>query len=700
MGEAMQRYVLKNLDCADCAAEIEIRLQKTQGVTFAAVNFATATLTINAQNLESVIKTIKEIEPQVKLIRHGESQTDRLRARREVLRMGLSIPLFLVGLILYERLHDTPYHVAEYAVLLPAYLISGWTVLSGAIKNIRQGRIFDEYFLMTVATGGAWLIHETPEAVGVMIFYMVGEFLQGLSVDRSRRSIQSLLAVRPDRANVLVGGALHQLPAADVKMGAQILINPGDRVPLDGSVIEGHSMVDASALTGESVPVAIQAGSEVLAGMINRTGMVKVVVSRPYEESAIARILHLVEDALMRKAGSEKFITRFARIYSPIVVGIAILVALIPPVLLPGATFTEWFYRALVVLVISCPCALVVSIPLSYFGGVGAASKRGILVKGSNYLDILAEVQTVVFDKTGTLTQGVFKVVDVRPVDGISPGELLKVAAQAEAQSNHPIAQSIIEAYRELSGEQFENLQLPDAFEETPGRGVQVVLNGDVLLGGSYTYLIERGVQVRQNGNNGTAVHLARNNEYLGYVVIADELKADAVFAVQELRRLGVARIVMLTGDSHAKASEIANQLGITEFLSSLMPEDKVFALEQLMPGGDERGKVAFVGDGINDAPVIARSDAGIAMGGMGSEAAIESADIVIMGDSPAKVSEAITIGRRTRSIVWQNIVLALAVKGGFIALGISGGASMWEAVFADMGVALLAILNAVRVAR
>jgi Zn2+/Cd2+-exporting ATPase len=696
----MQRYVLRNLDCADCAVKIEDQLKNTRGVTFAVVNFATATLTIKADDLNIVKETIQQIEPQVELLRQGENAGGQTNMRRELIRMGISIPLFLIGLLFYDRLHDSPYHLAEYAILLPAYLLSGWTVLSGAIRNIRRGRIFDEYFLMTVATVGAWLIHETPEAVGVMIFYMVGEFLQGLSVDRSRRSIRSLLAVRPDTANLLRAGRVERVHAEVIDVGQKILINPGERVPLDGVVVDGLAIMDTSALTGESMPVPIQTGDEVLAGMVNQTEMLTIKVIRPYDQSAIARILHLVEAATNRKASTEKFITRFARVYSPVVVGIAALVALVPPLVIPGATFSDWFYRALVVLVISCPCALVVSIPLSYFAGVGAASRRGILVKGSNYLDILADVRTLIFDKTGTLTQGAFEVVEIHPHLGQTQDELLTLAAQADAQSNHPIARSIRAAYIKQTKTGEAHLLVPELYEATPGRGVRVVNGEDELLLGSSAFLSDRGFPHPEVETHGSAVHLVRNGDYMGYLIVSDSLKADAVAAIQDVRRLGIERIIMLTGDKPEIAANVAEQLGIIEYKAGLLPEDKVSALEASIAIGEQPGKVGFVGDGINDAPVIARSDVGIAMGGIGSEAAIESADVVIMGDSLTKIAEAIRLGRRTRSIVWQNILFALAVKGGFIALGIGGRATMWEAVFADMGVALLAILNAIRVVR
>ena len=584
-------------------------------------------------------------------------------------------------------------------VMVPAYLLSGYPVLISAVKNLRNRQVLDESFLMTIATLGAWAIQQIPEAVGVMIFYMFGEYLQDLSVRRSRRSIQALLAVRPDTANMMVDGELQIRPVEEIQIGDSILIRPGERVPLDAEILQGSSQLDTSALTGEHVPRSLTVGDEVLAGMINQTEVLVARVRRAAAESAISRILDLVENASSRKAPTERFITRFARIYTPIMVVLAVSIALLPPLLLPGATFSEWLYRALVVLVISCPCALVISIPLGYFGGVGAASRRGILVKGSNYLDILAGVKTVVFDKTGTLTRGVFEVLGIEPSAGGSPTDLLRLASLAENQSNHPIARSIRHAAADAGVDVAVN-QL-DRYEEIAGQGVRVKTNGSVLLAGSDEFMHRENIPHNDCDQPGTIIYLAENGVYAGYIQIGDELKPDAGTAIQELRAIGVHRIWMLTGDRNEKAAWLESELQLDGYKAGLLPEDKINALEKILDESKAAGGfTAYIGDGINDAPALARADVGIAMGALGSQAAVESADVVIMSDAPSKVPEAVEIGRKTRSIVWQNIILALGIKALFILLGISGEASMWEAVFADMGVALLAILNSVRIIR
>lgn len=701
----MEKYQLQNLDCADCAAKIEDRLRKTEGVRFVMLNFATGTLAIEADQPALVRQAIHEIEPEVKLVTarpEGASEAGEESgaiSRKELWRIGVATVLFLIGLVFNDALHRTPFALGEYAVLIPAYLLSGWTVLSGAVRKASKGQLFDEHFLMTVATVGAILIHEIPEAVGVMIFYMIGENLQELSVRRSRRSIRALLEVRPEYANLKYDGQLKQAPPEAVKVGQEIVVRPGERVPLDGVVLDGDSWLDTSPLTGESRPVEVHPGDSALAGTINQRGVLTMRVTRPFSESSVARILDLVENASQRKATTEKFISQFARVYSPVVTAIAAGIAILPPLLLTGAAWSEWIHRALVVLVISCPCALVVSIPLGYFGGVGAASRRGILVKGSNFLDVLAGVKTVVFDKTGTLTQGAFRVTEVRPANGYPENALLRLAAVAEAHSLHPIGQSIREAYRQAGGDLSRELE-GVRYEEEAGYGVQARVNGTLIQAGSDSLMHRLGIPHIECQGAGTTVHVVMDGQYAGYLTVADELKPDAESAITALRRLGIAKLVMLTGDNEQAAGEVAKQLRLDAYQAGMLPEIKLEALEGLMAAERGSGKVAFVGDGINDAPVIARADVGIAMGGMGSQAAIESADVVVMTDAPSKIAEAIEIGRRTRQIVWQNILLAMAIKVAFIALGVGGAASMWEAVFADMGVALLAILNASRILR
>ncbi|MBE7382827.1 MAG: cadmium-translocating P-type ATPase [Leptolyngbya sp. SIO1E4] len=613
--------------------------------------------------------------------------------RRELIPIVIATVLLLVGLIFHDPLHNTPFAIAEYLVLMPAYLISGGHVLTTAGRNILRGRIFDENFLMTIATLGAIAIHELPEAVGVMLFFQVGEMFQGYSVGRSRRSIQALLEVRPDRANLKVNGAIASVSPESVAIGDMILVRPGEKIPLDGEVLDGKSQVDTSALTGESVPQTVAVGESVLAGMINQSGTLTVRVTKLFSESSIAKILELVENASSKKARTEKFMTRFARYYTPVVVVLSLAVAILPPLLISGASQAVWTYRALVLLVISCPCGLVISIPLGYFGGVGGAAKRGILVKGSMFLDALTQVQTVVFDKTGTLTQGNFCVTDVISHNGLSSQQLLELATQAESQSNHPVAQSIRQAY----GQAVNDAGVRD-YEEISGHGIRARVNGRTVLVGNDRLLHREAIPHDVCAVDGTVAHLAVDGEYTGCIVIADELKEDATEAISTLRQQGIAT-AMLTGDSQSVADRIAQQLGVDHYRANLLPEDKVAALEEFLSQARQtKGKVAFVGDGINDAPVIARADVGMAMGGLGSDAAIETADVVIMTDAPSKVAEAIQIAHRTLRIVWQNIVLALAVKGIFIALGAIGIATLWEAVFADVGVALLAILNAGRI--
>ena len=619
---------------------------------------------------------------------HGE-----FNLRREVIPLSIAIALFLIGLIFNQPLHDTPGAIAEYAVLIPAYLISGWSVLTSAGRNILRGKIFDENFLMTIATLGAIAIHELPEAVAVMLFFQVGELFQGFAVGRSRRSIKSLLEVRPDTANLKVDGEIRKVAPETVEVGDIIVIKPGEKVPLDGEILSGNSQVNTSALTGESVPRTVRAGETILAGVINQTGSLTVRVTKLFAESSIAKILDLVENASSKKAPTEKFITRFARYYTPVVVFLSLAVAILPPLLIPGETSQQWVYRALVLLVISCPCGLVISIPLGYFGGVGGAAKRGILVKGSTFLDALTDVKTVIFDKTGTLTEGVFQVTQVSPYNGYSEKELLTVAAIAESQSNHPVAKSIVEAYDNTIAES----DVTD-YQEIPGHGIRAQVQGREVLAGNDRLLHRKHIDHDTCNVEGTVVHLAVDSKYAGYILIADKIKEDAAIAIASLKKAGVTETVMLTGDNRVVARSVANKLGLDTYKAELLPEDKVEAIEQYVRKSNKKSKIAFVGDGINDAPVIARADVGMAMGAFGSDAAIETADVVLMTDAPSKVAEAMSIARKTHSIVWQNIILALAVKALFILLGAIGIATLWEAVFADVGVALLAILNASRI--
>ncbi|MBL8013641.1 MAG: cadmium-translocating P-type ATPase [Candidatus Omnitrophica bacterium] len=602
--------------------------------------------------------------------------------------IAVSSILFILGLIFNQKLHTAP--VLEYGLFLFVYVLSGRLVLLNALRNIIRGRIFDENFLMSIATIGAIAIHQLPEAVGVMIFYQVGEFFQQMALNRSRRSIKSLLALRPEYANLTVNGEIKKVSPQDVAVDQTIVVRVGERIPLDGIVLEGKSQVDTSALTGESVPKTVDVNDVVLAGMINKTGTLFVKVTKSFEESSISKILELVETASSKKAETEKFITKISSYYTPIVVFTALLVAIVPPLLFSGQTFDVWIYRALVLLVISCPCALVISIPMGYFGGIGGAAHKGVLVKGSNFLDVLTEIKTIVFDKTGTLTKGVFKVSKIVDKNGFTKDEILKLAALVETQSNHPIAQSIIQAY----GKKINSDEVTE-FKEVSGHGIKASVKGREVIVGNDRMLHAENIEHEICLVVGTVVHVAVEKRYCGYILISDELKEDAVHAIELLRKIGIKKVVMLTGDNRFSAEVVATKLGIDSFHSELLPEDKVNYLEKIQVSDGH--KVAFVGDGINDAPVLARADVGIAMGALGSDVAVETADIVIMADSVSKIATAIDVAKRTRQIVWQNIWLALIVKANFIVLGSFGVATMWEAVFADMGVALAAIFNSTR---
>ena len=689
----MKKYRLKDLDCPNCAAEIEENLRQLGGVRAVELNFAASILVLDTDNpIEAIRRVIKQVEPDVEIVEQSDAESDEdtdFDIKRELVLVGIAVVLFFVGLIFNNKLQATPYSIGEYLVFIPAYLLSGWTVLSSAGRNVFRGKVFDENFLMTVATLGAVAIHELPEAVAVMLFYQVGEFVQDLSVSRSRRSIKSLLEICPDSANLMIDGELQKVKPEEVTVGDTVLVKPGERIPLDGEVIAGSSQVDTSALTGEPVPRLMEVGETVLAGMINKEGTLTVKVTKLLAESSITKILDLVENATGKKAETEKFITTFARSYTPVVVFGALAVALLPPLLLE-ASFKIWIYRALVLLVISCPCALVVSIPLGYFGGVGGASRRGILVKGSNFLDVLAQVKIVVFDKTGTLTKGVFRITQIVPEKGFSEAELLRLAAVVESQSNHPIAQSIREAYHG-------NITPVSDYQEISGYGVRAKVNNQVILAGNAALLNANAIDHDLCKVDGTVVHLAIDNLYAGYIVIADEIKEDATQAIRDLKALGIERTIMLTGDNQLTSKSVVQQLGLDDYRAELLPEDKMSTIEKLIEQSKKNGKIAFVGDGINDAPAIARADVGIAMGGVGSDAAIDTADVVIMTDALSKVAEAIAVGRKTRRIVWENIGLAFAVKSVFVVLGLVGIATMWGAVFADMGVALVAVLNATR---
>ncbi len=600
----------------------------------------------------------------------------------------ISAVLFIVGYCLPQELAT-----ARLVIFSAALLCVGAEVLLRAGRNILHGQIFDENFLMSIAAICAFILGDYPEATAVMLFYQIGEYFQSRAVNRSRRSIAELMDIRPDYANISRDGQLVKVYPDEVHVGDTIVVKPGERVPLDAVVVEGRSSVDSSALTGESLPREIREGDMLLSGCVNINGLLTATVSKEFAESTASRILELVENAGAKKSRSENFITKFARYYTPIVVIVAVLLAVIPPLFVPGQLFSDWVYRAMVFLVTSCPCALVISVPLGFFGGIGGASRNGVLVKGGNYLEALADTEIVVFDKTGTLTRGVFRVKEIVPQQ-MSPQELLRLAAYAESSSNHPISLSLREAW----GQEIDRNQI-EAVEELAGLGVEAVISGAKVLAGNEKLMRQEQVPMsEQQLPGGTIVHLAVNGCYAGYILIADELKGDAVEAVTKLKAAGIKKTVMLTGDDQSIAAEVAATVGVDEFYARLLPADKVAKVEELLNSKSARGKLAFVGDGINDAPVLARADIGIAMGGLGSDAAIEAADVVLMTDEPAKISDAIGISQRTLRIVRQNIVFALAVKLVILVLGAIGMASMWAAVFADVGVAVLAILNAMRV--
>ena len=601
-------------------------------------------------------------------------------------RIIIAAILFIVATVI-----DVNAEWVNISIYLISYIIVGGDIIKRAIRNISRGKVFDENFLMSIATIGAMLIGEYPEGIAVMLFYQVGELFQSYAVDKSRRSIAEAMDIRPDYANVKKNDEVIKVDPDEVQIGDIIVIKPGERVPLDGKVIEGNSMVDTSALTGESVPREVEVGHEILSGCININGVITAEVTKEYGESTVSKILDLVENASSKKSQSEQFITKFARYYTPIVVIIAVFLATIPPLVIDGATFSDWIYRALTFLVVSCPCALVVSIPLSFFGGIGGASRKGILVKGSNYLEALAEAEIIVFDKTGTLTKGVFNVQEIHP-EGITKEELLELTSYAESYSNHPISNSLKQAY----GKEIDNGRISDV-EEISGHGVIAAVDGKKVAAGNIKLMKKLNIPCYEGEAVGTVVHVGIDDKYAGYIVIADEVKEDSARAIKELKEAKIKQTVMLTGDTKNVASKVAKQLGLDKVYSELLPGDKVEKVEELLAQKSAKGKLAFVGDGINDAPVLARADVGIAMGGLGSDAAIEAADIVIMTDEPSKIATAIKVSKKTLRIARQNTVSSIGIKIIVLILSAFGIATMWAAIFADVGVTIIAVLNAFR---
>ena len=761
----IREFVLQGLNCANCAAGIEDSVRKLDGVSHASVNFLTATLRIEIAGSGSVdlhkkiANIVRRHEPDIRVFEKANSIKAENTNDANVQTAGAQIARLIAGAVILafgiasERFFEIHGYV-HLAIFVFGYLLLGGDVVLRAARNIARGKIFDENFLMSVATIGAFAIGEYAEAVGVMLFYQVGEFFQGAAVRRSKKSITALMDIRPDRANVIRNGGVEQIAPELAEIGEHILVKPGEKIPLDGVVIEGESFLDTKSLTGESLPRGVKPGDTALSGCVNQNGLLKIEVTKPFGQSTVAKIIDLVEHASARKAPTESFITKFSRYYTPAVVLLAALLAVIPPLLSGGGWYT-WIHRGLVFLVISCPCALVISIPLGFFAGIGGASRQGILVKGGNYLEALGDLHTIVFDKTGTLTKGVFEVTEIRASEGFSQARVLELAAHAESYSNHPIAMSVRKAY----GGQI-NSSLLSGHTEIAGRGVSVGYNGAKVLAGNAGLLEAEGIMPASGDYPGTTVHIAHGGRYAGCIVISDGIKPDSRDAIKALKAGGIRRTVMLTGDSEAIAREVAGALSIDEVHAQLLPADKAAKLEAIKAsintghgehaaheghtahggctGHEEhaaheghaangghaahcgctahgehathgermtvkrrnRGKLAFVGDGVNDAPVLALADVGIAMGGLGSDAAIEAADIVLMTDEPSKLVTAMEISRKTRRVVWQNIVFSLGVKAIVLALGAFGAATMWEAVFADVGVALLAVLNAMRVLR
>lgn len=696
-----RKIFLYGLCCADCAQKIEDGVRGIDGVRGASLDFETGCLTVRADDREAFPRILrqasevaKSVEPEAEISYSGpRSQAGRPDRKKETVRRVL----LAAGAVLFAAAFlFRGWRPVSMALFLLSYFLVGGDVLYRAVRNLFRGRVFDENFLMSVATVGAFAIGEFGEGVAVMLFYQIGELFQRMAVGRSRRSISALMDIRPDYANLLEGGQVRRVAPEEVGVGERILIQPGEKIPLDGTVAEGNSSVDVSALTGESLPKDVGPGDAVLSGSINLTGALTAEVAKEYSESTVAKILDLVQNASSQKSVTENFITRFARWYTPAVVSAAAALALIPPLVVPGASFSMWLGRALVFLVVSCPCALVLSVPLSFFAGIGGASKNGILFKGSNCLEALQNVDTVVFDKTGTLTKGVFQVSKIESAGAMTREELLDLAAHAEGSSNHPIALSIRQAY----GKELDRSRISEV-SETAGQGIGVRIDGRPVLAGNMKLMKEHGIPCPEVSDPGTVVYLAADGACAGYLVISDQTREDSRGAALQLRKAGIGRLVMLTGDSKAVGEQVSREIGLDAAYTDLLPQQKVEALEGFKR--EKRGtgkKIAFVGDGINDAPVLAAADVGIAMGGAGSDAAIEAADIVLMTDEPSKLPAAIRIARRTRRIVWQNIVFALGVKAVILVLGALGIATMWAAVFGDVGVALLAVLNAMRALR
>lgn len=707
MDKKLQQFELEGLNCSNCALKIEDEVKNLEGLEDVELNFAASTINLKADEtkLEEIRDQLQKIsdriEPGVKVKNKSDKKPgeDELKSKKSFLSslfedkkelISGSI-LFLAAVVFSHTAYfaDTVFSASSLSLYLISYLFIGWPVLNAALKNIGRGQIFDENFLMVIATLGAFAIGEYPEAVAVMLFYMIGELFQDKAVDDSRRSIKGLMDIQAEYANLVKKDEIVKVDPQILKVGDKIAVKAGEKIPVDGEIINGNTALETSALTGESMPREVSPGDEVLSGMVNLNQLITVKVKKEYSDSTVKRILDLVENAGAKKAPTEKFITKFSRYYTPFVVFSAVLISVLPP-LLTGASFSDWFYRALIFLVVSCPCALVVSIPLGFFGGIGLASKNGILVKGGNYLEALNSLDKVVFDKTGTLTKGSFEVTKVEPAGDYTEDELLNLAAEIEQFSNHPIAESILN-----KADDFKTHSHQADYEEIAGSGIRTVLEGKEYLAGNERLMKNNDIEYKRAEEAGTAVYIARDRKYLGHILINDLLKEDSAATVNNLKSLNINDIYMLTGDSESAAQSVAQELGLDNYFAELLPEHKVEKVEELL---DSDSKLAFVGDGINDAPVLARSDLGIAMGGLGSDAAIEAADIVLMTDEVSKIVSAVKIAAQTKKLVWQNIVMALGIKALVMLFSLFGMASMWAAVFADVGVALLAVFNVMRI--
>ena len=692
---------LEGLNCAGCAAKIEALTNDIEGVDSASLDFVSKKLKVNvegndkSENITDEIKAIvNKLEPHVVVIEknkgnyshaheHGHSHDHGDINKSDIFKLILGGILFIIPYIF--KLEGTP----RFLIYLTAYIVVGLEIIIIAIRNVLAGQPFDEYFLMTVATVGAFAIGEYPEGVAVMLFYQLGELFQGLAVNHSRKSISSLLDIRPDYANLEMDGEVQRVEPEKVHVGDYIIVKPGEKVPLDGIIIDGKSSMDTSNITGESVPRTVNVGDNVLSGFVNREGLLKVEVNKEFSESTVSKILDLVENASSKKAPTENFITKFARYYTPVVVYTALFIGLIPPLLM-GYDIRDWAYRAFVFLVISCPCALVISIPLGFFGGIGGASKAGILIKGGNYLEGLNDIDTIVFDKTGTITKGTFKVSNIEGFNDNTQEEILELAAYGEAFSNHPIGLSIVETY----GEEIDKSRIGN-YREISGKGIEAEIDGEKVFVGSKKLFEENNINVQEKDSIGTVVYIGKENTHIGTIEISDEIKENVIKDIKAMKAQGIKNTIMLSGDNKETAKKVGELVGIDRVYGDLLPQDKVEKFEKIME--ENHGKVAFVGDGVNDAPVLARADIGIAMGGLGSDAAIEASDIVIMTDEIGKINTGLKIAKNTKKIVTQNIVLALGIKLIVLTLGAFGKATMWEAVFADVGVSIIAILNSIR---